>query len=206
MMNADERVEALKLMRAASTAFYMLATRIGNHPFIEFTGLMNEYIKVCEQAHEQGIDFSDCSAHTGIELPLMGYHLNYINEKLECIYGGRIGVVMPHKPEPPADQSSLAERIERACVAACTCLEKTPQWEHHEINCRYRLLQEAAEALREDEQVLDLRWKADMRAIKRWQTATGRTLTWPDHADLVVWLLEQLDAAEGKAATKEPGA
>jgi len=36
----------------------------------------------------------------------------------------------------------------------------------------------------------DLRWKADQRAIKRWQDATGKKLTWPDHADLVVWLLE----------------
>ena len=39
----------------------------------------------------------------------------------------------------------------------------------------------------------DLRWNADMRAIKRWQAATGRILVWPDHADLCVWLLEQLD-------------
>lgn len=36
----------------------------------------------------------------------------------------------------------------------------------------------------------DFRWKADRRAIKRWQDATGKKLTWPDHADLVVWLLE----------------
>ncbi len=51
-------------------------------------------------------------------------------------------------------------------------------------------------------------WAADMRAIKRWQAAgTGRELTWPDHADLVVWLLEQLDVAEGKfdAITKLEG-
>jgi len=44
-----------------------------------------------------------------------------------------------------------------------------------------------------------LRWNADMRAIKRWQAATGRELVWPDHADLCVWLLEQLDAVEEKA-------
>lgn len=44
----------------------------------------------------------------------------------------------------------------------------------------------------------DLRWNADMRAIKRWQAATGRELVWPDHADLCVWLLEQLDAVEEK--------
>src|ERR1035437_7587040 len=29
----------------------------------------------------------------------------------------------------------------------------------------------------------DLRWKADMRAIKRWQAAhPGKELVWPDHA------------------------
>lgn len=43
----------------------------------------------------------------------------------------------------------------------------------------------------EYEQMFDLRYKADMRAIKRWREATGRHLVWPDHADLCVWLLEQ---------------
>lgn len=41
----------------------------------------------------------------------------------------------------------------------------------------------------------DIRWKSDMRAIKQWQDVhPGNDLTWPDHADLVVWLAEQLDA------------
>ena len=41
----------------------------------------------------------------------------------------------------------------------------------------------------------DLRWKADMRAIKMWQAAhPGNDQVWPDHADLVVWLGEQLSA------------
>ena len=41
----------------------------------------------------------------------------------------------------------------------------------------------------------DLRWKADQRAIKRWQAAhPGNDLTWPDHADMVVWLMERYDA------------
>jgi hypothetical protein len=38
----------------------------------------------------------------------------------------------------------------------------------------------------------DLRWKADMRAIKKWQEKTGRELVWPDHADLCVWLMDEL--------------
>jgi hypothetical protein len=39
----------------------------------------------------------------------------------------------------------------------------------------------------------DLRWKADRRATSRWQEATGEVLTWPDHADLCAWLLEEVD-------------
>ncbi len=52
----------------------------------------------------------------------------------------------------------------------------------------YRLRQE----LDEKACTFNLRWKADMRAIKMWRAATGRTLEWPDHADLVVWLLQQI--------------
>ncbi len=50
----------------------------------------------------------------------------------------------------------------------------------------------------------ELRWKADMRAITRWQIATGRLLVWPDHADLCVWLMEQNDQlrAENERLTK----
>jgi hypothetical protein len=52
----------------------------------------------------------------------------------------------------------------------------------------------------EQEQSFDLRWSADMRAIKRWQAAhPGKELVWPDHADLCVWLLEQLErTGDGK--------
>ena len=48
----------------------------------------------------------------------------------------------------------------------------------------------AREHLAELEATFDLRWRADMRAIKTWQAAhPGKDLTWPDHADLVVWLV-----------------
>jgi hypothetical protein len=44
----------------------------------------------------------------------------------------------------------------------------------------------------EHKHTFDLRWKADQRAIQRWQEAhPGNDLTWPDHADMVVWLLEE---------------
>ena len=52
----------------------------------------------------------------------------------------------------------------------------------------------ARAALVEDyEKSFDIRWKADLREIKMWQKATGKKLIWPDHTDLCVWLLGQLD-------------
>lgn len=51
----------------------------------------------------------------------------------------------------------------------------------------------AIEQIEEHEQSFELRWEADMRAIQRWQDAhPGKERTWPDHADLCVWLLEKL--------------
>ena len=88
-MNATEQAEAIASMRAMSALFYSNAVRIGNHPFIEFCGLMNEYIKACEIAHEAGIDFSECSAHSGQPLPMKSYMIDYVNEKLNCIFAGR---------------------------------------------------------------------------------------------------------------------
>ena len=61
--------------------------------------------------------------------------------------------------------------------------------------------EQIVEALNHDNAQFNLRWNADMRAIKHWQAAhPGNDLVWPDHADLVVWLLEQLDALRNPVA------
>ena len=96
MMNTKEQATALTQMREVSKQFYAAATVIGNHPFIEMTGIMNEYIKACQAAHESGIDFSECSAHSGQELPMQSYMTAYVNEKLGCIFTGRIALVHNH--------------------------------------------------------------------------------------------------------------
>lgn len=88
MMDASEREQALRAMRASADAFYRSAVQIGVHPFIEFSGLMNEYLLACAQAHAQGIDFSECNRHSGQALPLHPVMSDYINEKLECIFSG----------------------------------------------------------------------------------------------------------------------
>lgn len=50
------------------------------------------------------------------------------------------------------------------------------------------------------EAIFDLRWKADMRAVGMWRRRTGEHLTLPDHADLVVWLLEEIQATKKEAS------
>lgn len=66
-----------------------------------------------------------------------------------------------------------------------------------EIDWEQRAKQAEAEVA-DLQKTFDLRWNADMRAIKMWQEAgEGRELTWPDHADLCVWLLGQLDEKKG---------
>jgi len=55
-------------------------------------------------------------------------------------------------------------------------------------------LQKEAE---DHEKSFDVRQAADMRAIERWRAASPqRELIWPDHADMVVWLLERLEVAD----------
>lgn len=42
----------------------------------------------------------------------------------------------------------------------------------------------------------DLRWNADQRARERWKAAhPDQPQTWPDHADLCVWLMAELETA-----------
>jgi hypothetical protein len=83
----EEREKMLKGMRVASNTLYRFAIAIGHHPFIEFCGLINEYIKICERAHAQNLDFTECSAHSGKALEMRSHEAAYLGEKLGCIYG-----------------------------------------------------------------------------------------------------------------------
>jgi hypothetical protein len=90
MLNAEEREIAIKKMDAIVDDFYRQAIGVNNHPFIEFAGIMQAYIKTCRRAHEAGIDFTECNRHSGNPLPMEGFEIPYLNEKLNCIFDGRI--------------------------------------------------------------------------------------------------------------------
>lgn len=55
----------------------------------------------------------------------------------------------------------------------------------------------ALDDLADLQRTFDLRWDADQRAIKYWRhDHPGNDRVWPDHADMVVWLLGKLDVSD----------
>lgn len=92
---------------------------------------------------------------------------------------------------PDPDQFTLIERLRRRVT-------QTPS---------DTLIPAVLEWLEEYERSFDLRWKADMRARKRWQDShPGNDQVWPDRADLIVWLMEQLEASSSPGTTSNPHA
>ena len=82
-----ERDKMLAAMQVVSNKFYKEAQATKVHGFLEFCGLMNEFIKVCQAASDKGIDFTQANRHSGAALPIETYHAAYVGEKLGCIYG-----------------------------------------------------------------------------------------------------------------------
>jgi hypothetical protein len=68
----------------------------------------------------------------------------------------------------------------------------------------YGVEQELRREVTDQQASFDLRWKADMRAIAAWQAKTGRLGIWPDHVDLVLWLLEQREAQNAQMTALLP--
>lgn len=87
--HSKEEAEAiLEKMQMASSTFYAAAVKIGCHAFIEFTGLMNEYINVCRSMTEKGdLSWVMANTHTEVPLDMRAHHVHYLLEKLDCIYG-----------------------------------------------------------------------------------------------------------------------
>lgn len=79
----EEEKTAIAAMRAASSRFYAAATATGVHAFIEFTGLMNEYIQICEK----NPGFMHANTHSEQPMAMADHEAAYLAEKLDCIYG-----------------------------------------------------------------------------------------------------------------------
>ena len=93
---------------------------------------------------------------------------------------------LTNKPEPCRRYSAEDDALRSEAAATITALRARVE----------ELEREKAES----DLAFDLRWDADMRAIKRWQVAhPGNDLVWPDHAELCLWLLTELERANPSA-------
>lgn len=106
-MSTIDRAVCLDKMHIASDAFYKQAVLAGNHAFIEFNGLITEYIKICEDAHHEGIDFTQANKHSGLLMEVPQHRLNYLYEKLECIFAG----FCPQKVSAGAGKEQLGNHV-----------------------------------------------------------------------------------------------
>lgn len=57
------------------------------HAFIEFNGLIAKYVEICQRCAAAGIDFRHLNTHTGGALPVEVHDMEYLGEKLACIFG-----------------------------------------------------------------------------------------------------------------------
>lgn len=57
------------------------------HAFIEFNGLLSKYVEMCKRCADEGIDFTQLNTHTGQALPVAVHDMEYLGEKLRCIFG-----------------------------------------------------------------------------------------------------------------------
>lgn len=83
----EERAKIIAAMVVAKNDFYKAAVAIGNHPFIEFAGLMHKYIDICRQNSNEGTDFTEASIHSGKPLTVFDHDVTYLAEKFSCIFG-----------------------------------------------------------------------------------------------------------------------
>lgn len=93
-----------------------------------------------------------------------------------------------------SDEKVLSEQLSNVWV----CMAEQGGIPHDWIE----VIGEAVNELTENQNLFELRWKADQRARKLWQEETGKKDTWPDHTDLVVFLMRKLDEAQSRGGKK----
>ncbi len=75
-------------MQRISNQFYADACRLGFHNYIEFCGLHNEFIKMCQETMDSGEDFVETNIHSENKgLTAYSYNGDYLAEKLSCVFG-----------------------------------------------------------------------------------------------------------------------
>lgn len=76
--------------------------------------------------------------------------------------------------------------------------------EQTELEALRTELAAAKEDAAELQDIFDLQWDADMRAVRRWRAANpGNELVLPDRANLVIWLLGLVERSAEQPGSRE---
>ena len=62
------------------------------HPFLEWCGVMGEHLRIVDGLLAKGVDATQANVHTGQTLPIPEHQIDYMAEKIECIFSGMLEV------------------------------------------------------------------------------------------------------------------
>lgn len=108
----------IKKLLALNEQFYWMCfhANVGSeaHPFLEFNGLMHKYIECLAKS---GVDPQQANVHGGEAFPVKDHDLEYLGEKLACIFTPMIAanprareILSRHLfPEPVATKQPICE-------------------------------------------------------------------------------------------------
>lgn len=92
----EQKLELIKTLKKDVEQFYwtLFSHRAGGefHAFVEWCGVMSEHLNIVEGLLKKGIDATNMNVHSGQALPIPDHQLNYLAEKMECIFDGLIEV------------------------------------------------------------------------------------------------------------------
>ena len=85
--NKEELQAITQKMRNTSNRVYVLLQSCGVHAFIEFNGLMQKYVDLCQRAADEGVDFTMFNTHNDKTFEVQDHDVVYLAEKFDCIFG-----------------------------------------------------------------------------------------------------------------------
>jgi len=89
-------LEFIERLRAQMEDLYktLFQMNVGGrfHAFLEWCGVMNEHLNICEDMIRSGVPAFEMNRHTGNTPDIPGYRLTYMAEKMECIFDGLLEI------------------------------------------------------------------------------------------------------------------
>ena len=88
--NVELQLLTERMARVAENVYWLffyaeMGSRV--HAFLEFNGLLLKYVQICRRCALDGVDFTQFNTHTGQALPVEVHDMEYLGEKLRCIFG-----------------------------------------------------------------------------------------------------------------------